>query len=172
MPSLFEDFGKRFTDAAKAVGRRTQEAADVVKLNGRVTSIQDEIDRLFAQIGKAYYAVRGAGQNEAADTLCAEIDRLQLEQKTLREELDRIRNLKRCPNCGEVQALSAQFCASCGTKMPDPPPPPPQPEREPEPEKEPVNVTSDQPGVTIDWPSAGKAEAGAEAETEDGDKEE
>ncbi len=167
MPSLFEDFGKRFTEAAKAVGRRTQEATDLVKLNGRVASIQDEIDKLFAQIGKAYYAVRGAGQNESADKLCLEIDRLTAEQKAVREEVDRIRNLKRCPNCGEVQALSAQFCATCGTKMPDPPPPPPEPEPAPEPEPEPVHVTSDQPGVTIDWPSANKAEQTVEEAEED-----
>ena len=160
---LFEDFGKRFSEAAKAVGRRTQEAADVVKLNGRISTMQDEIEKLFLQVGKAYYAVRGAGQNDAADQLCAQIDKLMSDQKAVREELDRIRNTKRCPNCGEVQALSAAFCASCGTKMPDEPKPEPKLEPVITPESEPA---MEQPGVTIEWPPAPEQNGDSEQETE------
>ena len=117
--AILDDLSKKVTDAAKAVSRRTQEAADAVKLNGQIASLQEQIEDRFSQVGKAYYAVHTGTGNEAADKLCAEIEKLQTEQKDIREQLDNLRNVKRCPNCGESQATSATFCAGCGTKMPE-----------------------------------------------------
>lgn len=168
---LFQDFGKKFADAAKVVSKRTAEATEVVRLNGRVSSLQDEIEHLFNQVGKAYYAMRNAsGESEAAKALCTEIDKLNLELEAARVELDRIRNLRRCPNCGEVQQASAQFCASCGTKMPAPPAPDPEPE--PEPEETAVRHGAEQPEVEIRWPKAEQPEPEQEAVEEEAIEEE
>ena len=150
--ALFEDLGKRVSNAAKTVTRRTQEAADAVKLNGQIASYQEQIEELFMQVGKAYFAVHSAGGNEVADKLCAEIEHMQAEQKSVREQLDALRNVRRCPNCGETQAASAAFCASCGTKMPEvkrPEPVIPEPVQTEEPE-----AAAPVPDFTIDWPAA------------------
>ena len=170
--SLIGGFKDRISNTAKAVSKKTQEATDVVKLNGRVTGMQEEIDRLFTQVGKAYYAVRGAGQNEAAEKLCAQIERLQADMKAVRIQLDSIRNVKRCLGCGEVQPLAAAYCASCGTKMPDAPriertarPAAPRPERTAK-KEEPKPESVDPLDVTIDWPGAPAEEDGADDSAE------
>lgn len=150
---LFQDIGKKFADAAKVVSQRTAEATETVRLNGRVSNLEDEIERLFNQVGKAYYSMRGAsGECDAANKLSDEIDKLTEEMNQLKEELDRIRNLRRCPNCGEVQPSPAQFCSNCGTKMPMPEPQP-EPEVHQAPERE-----GDAPEVEISWPKAEPAD--------------
>lgn len=135
---LFQDLGKRVSDVAKNVGQRTQEAAEVARLNNRITSKEAEIEQLFLQIGKAYYSMRGAGGAcEAADMFCQKVSQLEAECEATRKQIDVLKHQSRCPNCGGVQPIEASFCASCGTKLPKPPRPEPAPEPEPEPEPAP-----------------------------------
>lgn len=166
---LFQDFGKHFIDAAKVVSKRTAEATEVVRLNARQSALQDEIERMFNQVGKAYYAMRGAGgECEAANALCAKAEALTAELESVKAELDRLRNLRRCPSCAEVQASSAVFCANCGTKMPVPEPEPaPQADVDAieQPQESWPREPQAQPEVEINWPKP-KAEPQPEPEPE------
>ena len=143
---LFQDFGKRVSEVAKNVGQKTQEAAEVARLNSRITAKEAEIEQLLLQIGKAYYSMRGAGGVcEAADMFCQKVAQLEAECEATRREIDQLRRQSRCPNCGGVQPIEASFCASCGTKLPKPPRPEPAPEPELEPEPEPAPEPQPEP---------------------------
>ena len=166
---LFQDFGKRVSEVAKNVGQKTQEAAEVARLNSRISAKEAEIEQLFLQIGKAYYSMRGAGGAcEAADLFCQKVTQLEAECEATRKEIDALKHQSRCPNCGGVQPIEASFCASCGTKLPKPvrPEPEPEPEPQPEPEQEPGPEAPIEPepaqtmtagGAEIIWPAPSPA---------------
>lgn len=170
---LFQDFGKRVSEAAKSIGQKTQEAAEVARLTSRISAKEAEIEQLFLQIGKAYYSMRGAGGTcEAADMFCQKVAQLEADCEATRKEIDLLRHQSRCPNCGGVQPIEASFCASCGTKLPKParpepaPEPEPEPEPAPEPEPEPEAPKEPEPeppqtmtagGAEIIWPAPSPA---------------
>ncbi len=167
---LFQDVGKKFADAAKIVSKRTAEATEVVRLNGRIAGMQGELEQLFNQIGKAYYAMRDkSGDSEAAAALCQQVDKLQADIEQAKKSLDQLRNVSRCPSCGELQNAQAQFCASCGAKMPAPPPPPVEDEvmKAVEGEARPAGS----PDVEINWPKPDAPLIGGEADGDEAEDE-
>ncbi len=178
--AFFEELGKQLTGAAQTVGKRASEAAEIGRLNGRLGDIREQIDELFAQIGKAYYATRDAqGRHEAADRLCAQIDTLNAQVEELSHSIDRIKRQRRCVNCGGIQPVESRFCASCGARLPEEPPmlePEPvveaqePPEAPPEAPEQPVAQAFEKGDVNVEinWPKAQEApEATHEAPPED-----
>lgn len=162
---MFQDFGKRVSEAAKSMGQRTREATDIARLNGRVSAAQSEVERLFSQIGKAYYAVRPEGACEAAEILCQQVDKLNSELELLQRQIDQLRGQSRCPNCGGLQPAEASFCASCGTRLPRPAPVAPIIPVEEKPDEKPEkDVEMPATDAQIIWPEA--PEATDEAETD------
>ncbi len=163
--AFFQDLGKTLSEAAQTVGRRTSEAAEISRLNAKLAGIRSQVDELYAQIGKAYYATREAqGAHEAASRLCDEIDRLNDQADTVARLIDRIKHQSRCPNCGEIQPAQSRFCASCGSRMP---------EDEPliEPAEETVKVEADDSAETaLSAGPAQSASASEAAETQAFDK--
>lgn len=159
--AFFKDFGKQVTDIAQTVGKRTGEAAEVGRLNARKQGVRQQIEALYGQIGKAYFATREGSVHDQADMLCQQAVDLQAEIERLNRMIDKIKRQRRCPDCGQVQPDSARFCASCGARLP---------EDEPEPEPEPPQAQPQAPEnlqvpegkgdveVEITWPQPGKAQ--------------
>lgn len=117
--AFFEDLGKQLSQAAQAVTKRTSEAAEIGKLNGKRMDIEAQIDELYSKIGKAYYATRGAeAGKEALDAICAEIDKLQLRIVDIGRAIDRLKHQRRCTQCGEIQPDESRYCSSCGAQLP------------------------------------------------------
>ncbi|MEA4897658.1 hypothetical protein ACH6CV_00590 [Bacillota bacterium Meth-B3] len=177
--AFFEELGKQLTGAAQAVGKRAIEAAEIGRLNGRLGDVREQIDELFAQIGKAYYATRDAqGRHEAADRLCVQIDELNGQAEELSHSIDKIKRQRRCLSCGGVQPVESRFCASCGARLPEDAPvlePEPDeaqepPEAAPEAPEQPVAQAFEkgEVNVEINWPKAQEAPEGThEAQPED-----
>ena len=118
--AFFQDLGKQLSEAAQVVGKRTSEAAEIGRLNGKLSGIRGQIDQLYMQIGKAYYATRESrDEHEAASRMCEQVDELTKQMETIRGMIDRIKQQRRCPNCGGIQPSGSSFCASCGTRLPE-----------------------------------------------------
>lgn len=159
---MFQDFGKKFADAAKAVSKRTSEATELMRLNSRISGIEADMEKLYTQIGRAYYAMRGGeAESDTTGVLCDMVDSLKAQVASLKAESDRLRNVNRCPVCGAEQDAEASFCSNCGNKLPKLEKKPPEEERaqaEPEPEAvdQPVQGGRE---VEITWPEANGGES-------------
>lgn len=168
--AFFKDIGKQVSELAQTVSKKTGEAAEVGRLNGRKQGITQQIEALYAQIGKSYFATREAAAHEQADKLCGQVIELQGETEKLERMIDRIRNQRRCPDCGQVQSSSARFCANCGARMPEEEPV--QADQTQEAQEAPQVTQSVQAGekgdvaVEIDWPEP-KAPDAEDADAQD-----
>ena len=160
--AFFQSLGKQLAGAAQTVSKRTGEAAEIGRLNGKLQGIREDIDAMYTQVGKAFYATRQAqGEHEAARKFCEKIDELQGEIARIQIRIDKVKQQRRCPECGGIQPTQSKFCASCGTKLPEEKPPVIQPEQaeaitDDEVEKSDVEVE-------INWPG----EAAEEQDTTD-----
>lgn len=147
--ALWDEFGKKAGETARTFGARAKEVAETTKLNGQIAIRKTEAERLYGEIGKAYFAIRaGRSQDETElEALCGKVEQLDQEIAALQKQIDAIRQVRRCKSCGEVSANTARFCGACGAKFEEEQPPV---EAKLEPEQE----SASEDGVEITWPQA------------------
>lgn len=153
--ALWDEFGKKAGETARNFGARAKEVAETTKLNGQIAIKKTEAERLYGEIGKAFFAIR-AGRTQESDELeqlCAQVEKLDEEIAQLQKQIDVIRQVRRCKNCGEVSPNTSRYCGACGAKFEEEHPPvvAAEPAQE-EPSAEPVVEAED--GVEITWPQA------------------
>lgn len=146
---IWDDFGKKAGDAARTFGTRAKEVAETTKLNGQIAVKKTEAERIYGEIGKLFCSIRAGRSNDAdeLEALCVKVEQNAKELEQLQEQIDVIRQVRRCKNCGEISPNTSRFCGACGAKFEDEAPKAPaQPEAVAEPVAE--------EGVEITWPKA------------------
>ena len=128
---FFSEIGKKVSNAAKNVQKRTSEVVETSRLNGEMRSLRDQRDRLFTRIGELVYKARNSEVDlTQVDDAMDQIDLLNARLEELQAQIDKLSQQKRCPACGSVVSAEARFCPSCGERLPEP-----EPEKAPEPEE-------------------------------------
>lgn len=93
MADFFEDLGKRISDVASDLGKKTEETIEVQKLKSDIRSLKRSNDRDFEDIGKAVY--EKFQKNEIPDmdliTFCESIEKRDEEIEKKEEEIARIK---------------------------------------------------------------------------------
>lgn len=157
--AFFDELSKRMSGVAQSA----QKTAEIARLQRQVTLKQDEFDGLFANIGQLYYNCykRNVSPDETLDSLCDRVDSLASEIEGLKLKLDDLRQIRRCPNCGNVQNNNSRFCSDCGSRLEIY-------QEETQTDDQPEEKTEEEPGknVYINWPQAEDQTAPAEKEDE------
>lgn len=112
---FFNGIGRKFTHVARSVQEITRESVENTRLNGDLRSAREELERRYAELGRAFYAAQESG-GEVPARLTEDV-RMALEQlESILAQRDR---RIRCPGCGAAQAEEARFCSNCGKRMPE-----------------------------------------------------
>ena len=151
--AIWDDFSKKAGETARTFGARAKEVAETTKLNGQIAIKKTEAERLYGEIGKAFFAVRAGKEQENDDLeqLCLKVEELDAEIAQLQKQIDIIRQVRRCRACGEVSPNTSRFCGACGAKFEEEQPPV---EVKLEPEQEEQQAVPAEDGVEITWPQA------------------
>lgn len=90
---FFEDFGKRISDVAGEIGKKTEETLEVQKIKSDIRSLNRGNARDYEEIGKAVYARYQKGEAVDGDmtALCESIEHRKLRVKELEDEIASIR---------------------------------------------------------------------------------
>lgn len=117
--AFFENLGKKVGEAAQAAAKKSSEIVEVTKLNISISSEEDKIQKLYAQIGKRLFEEYCSGQEvaEGYKVDCEAIKAHQDNIKGFKEKIMELKNIQPCPNCGNEVEKTAAFCARCGTKI-------------------------------------------------------
>ena len=160
-----------FDDIGKSINNMTQsarKAADVARIQHQISQKQAEFDSFYHQIGQLYYSChqRGLQPDESIEALCDRVTATAQEIEKLRLEIDKLRNVRRCPVCGNQTDRESKFCNKCGAKLEVRPAKPEKP-AEPE-ESEAAAEDAPEKDVYINWPDAGSMpDAGPMADGEE-----
>ena len=118
---FLNDLGKKFTQAARSVQAFTRESTESTRLSSALRDARDELDSLYAELGRACYEQHTRPESEIPADLFVRV-RAALERV---DELSARRERRaRCPGCGAVQPIEARFCSNCGRRMPEDAPAP------------------------------------------------
>ena len=118
---FLNDLGKKFTQAARSVQAFTRESTESTRLSSALRDARDELNSLYAELGRACYEQHARPESEISADL---FDRVRAALERVDELSARRERKARCPGCGAVQPIEARFCSNCGRRMPEDAPAP------------------------------------------------
>lgn len=113
---FLNDLGKLFSHAAKNMTGRTRDEAADENVVSELRAAQDELNRQFAELGKAYFESLEDSSIEISAELIDSVRATLGHIQQLLTHQARTRQI-RCANCGAVQSEDANFCSKCGKRM-------------------------------------------------------
>ena len=112
---FFNEIGDSILNTTKDLGKMAQNAGDFTKLQYDKKVKEQEISKLYENLGKKYYEEHQDEDIEEIKEIKAAILRL----KELNDELMEKKGGKACPKCGELVKTGAMYCSNCGEKIND-----------------------------------------------------
>ncbi|MDD5948123.1 MAG: zinc-ribbon domain-containing protein [Lachnospiraceae bacterium] len=114
--SFFDNVKETVSNTSREVGNKAKELAEVTKLKNAISAEERKIKEEYEKIGRLY--VENFATN--ADVMfLPSIDKITNSQKVIelkQAELNQVKNVKICPNCGAAIDEGSAFCSKCGSK--------------------------------------------------------
>ncbi len=116
---LLNDIGKRITETAKTVTRKSEDIVEITKLNLAIGSEEDKIKRMFFEIGSELYRsfTNGKTIGDFYDSKCNEVKQIEENIKAIKERILQLKGNKACKTCNSVVDLEVNYCPNCGEKL-------------------------------------------------------
>lgn len=115
---FFDDLSKKITQAGQTAVQKTKDFTDNARLNSAISEEEKRINNCYLEIGKLYVSTHF---DNYEDDFAKMIDSIrESEQKILdyRRQIQKLKGIIRCENCGAEVANNSAFCSSCGASMP------------------------------------------------------
>jgi len=116
---FFDTLGSKLSQTGQKAKQTASDLRDSAKLTGQVSALTKEIQGLYAQLGEAYFKARGEEPDAAVQEHCDALKGKLKELELVRADLQRLKNVKVCPQCGAENEADARFCAQCSTPLPE-----------------------------------------------------
>lgn len=119
MGDFFEDLGKRITETAEAVSKKTEEVVGVQKIKSQIRVLERNNEKDFQTIGKMVYDK--FKQGEVSDVkfieLCEAVEERKESVEAYLKEIAGLQGKDICPNCKNHIEPDMAYCPKCGTRL-------------------------------------------------------
>lgn len=116
--ALFGDFSKKVSGAGQSAITKAKELADITKLNSMINDEEKTINSYYYQIGKLYVSLHRSDSEENFVSMIRAVSESEAKIQDYKKQIQDVKGIKNCPNCGAEVPNGAAFCSSCGTPMP------------------------------------------------------
>lgn len=116
---FFDGLGAKLTQTGQKTKKMASTLVDTAKLTTQITDLNKSVQELYAKLGDQYYLLHGGEPEEALGELCAQIKGKLEEAELLKADLQRLKNVRVCPQCGYENTSDANFCAQCSAQLPE-----------------------------------------------------
>lgn len=105
----------------KAVVQKSNDMVELTKIKVALSGDEAKAEGLIREAGELVYAAYkdGTGDPEDVEKVCKQLEQLEEEIVKKKNQLARLRNLKRCGKCGNENDIDAIYCNRCGDKLPE-----------------------------------------------------
>lgn len=119
---LFDDIGNTFNKVANTTIKKSKDISELTKLSLKQNTADSELINLYEEFGKYQYNVSKNIENEEIKDYVALIDAKLKEIADIKIDIEQLKGIIVCPNCGTKNKTEDSFCSNCGTKLPKPEP--------------------------------------------------
>jgi len=115
--AFFDKITETISSKSKDVAKKAKDMAEVAGLNGKISTQEEIIRKVYLEIGKAYYDRYKDDLSNEFGKECEKVTEANDEIAKLRNEIQKIKNYKVCSSCGAEITGEAAFCPKCGYKF-------------------------------------------------------
>lgn len=108
---------KASATTAKAV-QKAKEMSDLARLNSMISEEENKINNTYYQVGKLYVSMHLHDHEEEFSGMIASLVESEDKIKNYRQQIQDIKGVVRCAQCGAEVQVGVAFCSSCGAPMP------------------------------------------------------
>lgn len=117
MKTSFEDIGKKISEGSKSAVKKTKAAAEIMKIKNKLAEEEDTLETFYIELGERYFKLFGDKPGDEFTKLCAIIKKSKHKIDELSKELDELKGVKTCEECGSEIRDNAVYCKKCGAKI-------------------------------------------------------
>lgn len=117
--SFFDKFGKKVEEATQVATKKSSEFVEVTKLNASIKSEEQNIEKLYREIGKRVYDDFCTDSDIYGEfsEICDEVKDSHSKIAQFQSRVRELRNIRLCSNCNAEVTSSSAFCDQCGAKL-------------------------------------------------------
>lgn len=116
------DIFNKIQKSGQKTVQKAKESSEVSKINSLIRAEEKAQEELFVQIGRQYFDLMGRGVPEnipdSFSALFAAVVQSTEKIAGYQDDISKIQNIRRCPQCGRTWGPDASFCADCGAELP------------------------------------------------------
>lgn len=116
--AFFEDFGKKLSQASQTAVQKTKEMTDIARLNGAITEQEKKQADTYFEIGRLYVSKHPEDYEPVFASMIAALRDSETKINEYRQQIQDIKGVVKCENCGAEIGNNVAFCSSCGAKAP------------------------------------------------------
>lgn len=117
---FFDDLGKKVSDAGQKTVQKTKDMSEIMRINSLVSQTENRLNTTYAQIGRLYVNQHSTDFEEGFASLMASVKNMEAELQGYREQIQDLKGIRSCPQCGAEVQKGGAFCTACGYAMPKP----------------------------------------------------
>lgn len=117
MMAFFDDLGRRISQAGQGALKKTRNVADTVRINADISDQERNLNNLYNQIGRAYFAIHGSEPDERLKELVESVKETNKRIEELKKQLNSMKDTCACIKCGAMNPENSLFCTVCGARL-------------------------------------------------------
>lgn len=116
--ALWDNISKKASETTAKAVQQAKILSETTRLNGLVSDEEKKITNNYYQIGKLYAAMHQNDYEEEFAGMIAAVAESEQKVKAYRVQIQNLKGVIRCENCGAEVAKGVAFCSACGSAMP------------------------------------------------------
>lgn len=120
--AVFKRFGDQMARAGQKTMQKTKALTELTRLNAVIEDAEQVVREQYAEIGRLYASLHADDYEAPFTAAFALIKQAQNDANEARQQINRIKGLRSCPNCGCDCDRDAVFCSACGAQLAQPEP--------------------------------------------------
>lgn len=116
---FFDDLGKKVVDAGQKTVQKTKEMSDIAHINSLINQEVNKTNSMYYQIGKLYISIHGKDCEEEFSEMVNAVIASERAVREYEKQIQNIRGVQCCKQCGAEVPIGVAFCSSCGNPMPE-----------------------------------------------------
>lgn len=115
--TFWNNFSQKASETTAKAVQKAKEMSDIARLNSMISEEEAKINNNYYQLGKRYVTMHPNDHEEGFAGMIDSIAEAEEKIKNYRQQIQDIKGVVRCSQCGAEVQSGVAFCSSCGAPI-------------------------------------------------------
>ncbi len=118
--AFLDDISRGITKAGQSAVQKTKNMTDIARLSGLISDEEKNLNNFYNQLGRMYVSMHASDYESEFGGIINSIKEAEKNIASYKQQIQDIKGVVRCVNCGAGNPMAASFCTTCGTPLQKP----------------------------------------------------